>query len=331
MERTLNTQLSPKDLALVIGVSESSLKRWVDEERLFASRTAGGHRRIALHEAIRFIRENNQSLSRPELLGLSDLSTSPMSAVQGGTGEVALLKALEAGQPAVARGLIIAHYLANRSVASVFDGPITHAMHRIGELWRHSESGIFIEHRATEIVMDAIHQIRQTLPPVPPNALCAIGSAAAGDPYTMPSLMASTTLLECGFQETNLGANLPVESLIAAAREKSPKLVWLAVSYVADRSVFIEGLQRLADALATMGSALVIGGRGVAGLILPVLPSTHVVGSMSELASFAKGLKADPRASHPRVSLAPAPGPQHDHDGHAPNLLRPPGRARPKH
>jgi MerR family transcriptional regulator, light-induced transcriptional regulator len=48
--------LSPKALAAAIGVSESSLKRWADEGRLAAERTAGGHRRIAVAEAVRFVR-----------------------------------------------------------------------------------------------------------------------------------------------------------------------------------------------------------------------------------------------------------------------------------
>jgi len=38
-------QLSPRELAEALGVSESSLKRWVDAGKIAASRTEGGHRR----------------------------------------------------------------------------------------------------------------------------------------------------------------------------------------------------------------------------------------------------------------------------------------------
>ena len=54
--------LSPKELAQAIGVSESSLKRWADEGLLRATRTAGGHRRIPLAEAIRFLRDTQATL-----------------------------------------------------------------------------------------------------------------------------------------------------------------------------------------------------------------------------------------------------------------------------
>src|SRR5690242_3719305 len=60
--------LSPRDLADALGVSESSLKRWVDAGKLAAFRTEGGHRRIAVSEALRFIRETGAPVARPELL-----------------------------------------------------------------------------------------------------------------------------------------------------------------------------------------------------------------------------------------------------------------------
>jgi len=58
--------LSPRELADALGVSESSLKRWVDAGKITAARTEGGHRRIALQEAVRFIRETGAPLARPE-------------------------------------------------------------------------------------------------------------------------------------------------------------------------------------------------------------------------------------------------------------------------
>ncbi|MDX1683088.1 MAG: excisionase family DNA-binding protein, partial [Phycisphaeraceae bacterium] len=66
--------LSPKEMALTIGVSESSVKRWVDEGQIEATRTSGGHRRISVPEAVRFVREEDYPLLRPDLLGLADLS-----------------------------------------------------------------------------------------------------------------------------------------------------------------------------------------------------------------------------------------------------------------
>ena len=62
--------VTPKQVAQAIDVSESSLKRWADEGLLLVSKTAGGHRRISITAAIRFIRERQLELVRPDILGL---------------------------------------------------------------------------------------------------------------------------------------------------------------------------------------------------------------------------------------------------------------------
>ncbi len=302
----MTRQLSPKDLATVIGVSESSLKRWVDEGRLTAARTAGGHRRIALHEAIRFIRDTNQVLVHPELLGLSDLTSGPLSDVTSGAGDAALHRALEAGNAEQSRGLILAQYLASRSIASVCDGPISHAMNRIGELWRHSDSGIAIEHRATQIIIDALHQVRATMPPVADGAPAAIGSAGPNDLHSMPTLMAATVLLESGYRDTNLGSYMPVDSLVGAARDARATLVWFSVAMAEDAASTVALIKKLADGVAPLGATLVLGGRGVYSANLPPLPGTHVVGSMSELAAVARAVRAS-RAGRAAV-VQPPPG-----------------------
>src|SRR5437764_13756024 len=85
--------LTPKELAQAIGVSESSLRRWVDAGDIRVARTAGGHRRIELAEAIRFIRHLGIPVVRPEVLGLApEAARTP-----GATDDQTLFEALVAG------------------------------------------------------------------------------------------------------------------------------------------------------------------------------------------------------------------------------------------
>lgn len=185
--------LSPKDLALAIGVSESSLKRWADNGRVRASRTAGGHRRIAISEAIRFIRETKSPLVRPDILGLPDIDAIRPD-LDGGRDPAELLyHYLSEGRPHEARGLLMSLYLSGESVASLADGPIRIAMDRIGALWQHDERGIFFEHRATDICTEAVFQLHSALQP-PPGGPVAVGGAPTGDRYIVPSLAAATVL-----------------------------------------------------------------------------------------------------------------------------------------
>lgn len=299
--------LSPKDLALAIGVSESSLKRWVDDGRLSASRTSGGHRRIPLHEAVRFIRESAQAVVRPGLLGIPELSADVARLVASGKGEARLVSVLEAGQAEQARGIVLAHYLCTSSVASVCDGPIAHAMHRIGELWRHNgQQGIAIEHRATTTCVEALHNIRMLLPPIegrrPGPVPVAVGGAVETDPYQLPTLMAATCLRELGWRDVNLGATSPTGALLQAARSNNASLVWMSASAHDTGLDLMAEVTRLAEGVADLGATLVLGGRAVMGLSLPPLPSTHVVHSMTELTSVARSLM------HRESGANPAPG-----------------------
>jgi len=76
--------ISPKQVALALGVSEASLKRWCDKGLIPAIRTAGGHRRLPINGVIHFIRQTGQHLVRPEVLG-SDFAGRVFWTV-GGTG-----------------------------------------------------------------------------------------------------------------------------------------------------------------------------------------------------------------------------------------------------
>ncbi|MBA2671367.1 MAG: DNA-binding protein [Gemmatimonadetes bacterium] len=283
--------VSPKLLATAIGVSESSLKRWTDEGRLEAERTAGGHRRIAVGEAVRFVRNAGLRVIRPELLGLARASGTSHAQDDRETATERLLAALESDGAAEARSLIVSLYMEGASPGWICDVPIRQALERIGELWEHGAGGIFLEHRATETCLQALGELRLILPAPPGDAPVALGGGSEGEVYVLPSLMAATVVAEAGFEVRNLGADTPTVALLEAIRHYEPQLVWISYS-VPPRNPreAVTGLARLADALN--GGSLVVGGRGSDGLPLPWSPAVHRIETMSELAAFARGLSA---------------------------------------
>ena len=68
----MQKHLSPRQFAEAIGVSESSVRRWADDGRIQMTRTAGGHRKIARSDALRFIRTTSAQVVRPDLLQFSE-------------------------------------------------------------------------------------------------------------------------------------------------------------------------------------------------------------------------------------------------------------------
>jgi MerR family transcriptional regulator, light-induced transcriptional regulator len=276
--------LSPKDLATAIGVSESSLKRWVDSGRLAVQRTAGGHRRIPLQEAVRFVRSEGYRVQDPSCFGVlctrGDEGTPDLDQV--------FYDALIAGEVERCRALITTAYLAGQSVSALCDGPLRGAMHRMGELWKHGDGGIAAEHHATTICIQLIEQLRQFLPEPRRDAPVAVGGGPAEDPYLVPNLMASVVLTECGYRAVNLGAHTPNKVILAAVAKHGPVLVWRSLASVADVEAAALEVRDLAAHLGEV--PLVTGGRYAAAVAQAVGGGLHVVGSMCELAAFARAL-----------------------------------------
>jgi methanogenic corrinoid protein MtbC1 len=281
--------VTPKDLALAIGASESSVRRWVDSGHVRLSRTVGGHRRITVAEAVRFIRETRSPVLRPELLGLAEHIGSAPGDPR--TQEAAIANALETGDAPVFRALCLGFYVAGRTLADLFDGPIRAAMGPLGERWRDDEAAILAEHRATELCAQAVAQLRALMPLPADDAPLAIGGAVEDDAHALASLLAAAVLAEAGYRDVNFGGSTPLKLLSRAAADQRPKLVWLAINAPLDGRR-AHGVEALSKQLHAHGAALVAGGRHARAL--PSYANLHVVRSMSELSAFARGFHGAP-------------------------------------
>lgn len=282
--------LSPKELAAALGVSESSVKRWADEGRIVVGRTVGGHRRIGRKEAIRFVRRNAVGVARPDLLGFPEVAEVPAEETGVESAEEALMDALMEGHTSRALGLVHGAYLAGRPLAWIFDSPMAKAMHRIGELWEHRPDGIFLEHRATQICIQAIMRLRLSLPEHPETKWSAVGAACKDDPFLLPTMMAATIVHEAGINAVDLGPETPLSALEIATQRLDTRLVWLSVSVESAARKIIDELPALAERLANRNIALIVGGRGSDVLAKVGQPNLTFGAKMADLQSFASRL-----------------------------------------
>ncbi len=279
--------LSPGELARAVGVSESSVKCWVDAGRVPARLTTGGHRRIELMPALRFVRESGCELADPGILGLptgsgaddpTDLGDRIFNLLSNGDGE------------ALARTLLALLTARAIDVAALFDGPVCSAMARIGELWDGGHQGIYVEHRATQLLLWVLDRIDALYSPSSDDVI-AVGGSIAGDPSLLPTRMAATVLASEGIYPVNLGADTPAAVFLDAADQVGAQVVWLSVSFVEDVRAQGETLGRLADGLARRGLACIAGGREVERLA-PFAGELVIGRSMSDLGRFARDFKA---------------------------------------
>lgn len=264
----------------------STLKRWIDQGLLAAERTPGGHRRIELVEALRFVRSAGLTVVKPWALGQSAVDTDLSAEKSAAHSQLQSL--LIQGNPDRIRDHLLGLYAAGQPMAAIGDLVLQPAFAEVGALWRHGEGGIATEHRATESVLRGLAEIGAVIKSAP-RSLRAVGGALSLDPYRIPTTLVGLVLAESGFQSHNLGPETPTRVLLADARKFSARLVWASVSVAHD--INVRSLTKLARDLEPLGAILVVGGRAAP----PRIPGATVLPDFTSLATFVRGLLASRR------------------------------------
>jgi MerR family transcriptional regulator, light-induced transcriptional regulator len=286
----LSDLLSPKQVARAIGVSESSLKRWVDQGLIRASRTAGGHRKLPLEDVLRFVREREHQVVDPDLLKLPSVSPRSESGLTEGSDR--LMKALLAGNEELARQIVFDLYLARHRVCDICDHVIAVAFREIGCQWSCQQIDAYEERRGCEISLRLLYELRRVVPHCDSKWL-AVGGTISGDHYTIPDTMAELVLRDAGWKTSSLGKNLPIASLVRGLSETPARLFWLSVSHVEDESTFLNDMQQIVTVAKRRKVSVVIGGQALSDSLRTRLRDVTMCDSMSQLDVVARKMRGD--------------------------------------
>lgn len=314
--------LKTQQVARSLGVSVSTIKRWVDVGALGATRTVGRHRLIPLSEAVQFARK--RGLPHEGLAALS-------GAVEGGSGAIDdplrddLLDSLRRGEARRAKVLIRSVFAAGNDAAAVADLLIRPVMERIGHGWMVGAVDVYEEHQATQIVASALAEQVQRLSRGDRGAgPLALGAAPEGDPYTLSLQLGELVLRGAGWDVRNLGPNLPLSSLGAAVRDLRPGLVFLSVNYLADPERFCDEYLAFYENAAAHGVAVMLGGRALGPGIRARVVAAGFGERMAHLAEFARRLApaSAPPAAADAAPLPKQPGSMDPWNGELPSSRR---------
>ncbi|TVS18760.1 MAG: helix-turn-helix domain-containing protein [Planctomycetaceae bacterium] len=293
----MKSQVSPKQLARALQVSESSVKRWCDQGVIPTVRTAGGHRRIAISTVIDFLQKNDHRLVQPEILGLPVTTGSTERMLQ--RAQPTFREALLCGDEQQARAVVLDLFLADHELSAILDDVVARSLHEIGELWGCGDVDVYQERRACEISLRVLHEMRQVLPRKEPPVGLAIGGTPGSDLYHVPNTMVDLVLRQVGWDTHNLGVGLPFDTLRQAIADHRPRLFWLSVSHVDDSDQFISDYESL-FASAPPETAFVVGGRALGESLRRHLHYASFCDNLRHLESFARSLATAP----PQVSGA---------------------------
>jgi len=293
--------ISTMQAAHALGVSISTVKRWVDDGVLPANRTGGGHRKLLRAEVLALARQGalpNRDLTG---LGIASFGDQPLNfeKISG-----ALFTAVHKGDGIEVSALIRRAYHSGAAIETLADQVIAPVMGRLGHDWETGRIDVWHEHRATQICAAALYDLKDELEArAERRRPVAIGGAPERDPYLLATLLAQLSLLDAGWAPVNLGPNTPLESLTEAMRELRPRLIWLSVSYLENSAEFLRSYRELYQAAERVGVAVAVGGQALVGPIRSAMPYTTYGDGLNHLAAFARTLH--PRPKPPRRGRPP--------------------------
>lgn len=279
--------LSPKQVAAAIGASESSLKRWCDQGLLTTVKTAGGHRRIPVQEALRFVREQNHEVVEPRILGMP--ATDNRKALRIDNCAERMAAGLLANNEQACQAIVFDLFLDGQPVSRIFDEVIAVAFRTIGQKWECHEADIYQERCSCQIALGVLHELRSKQPP-PNSGLVALGATIEGDQYSLPVMMSEIVLRSVGWAAQLLGSSIPFDSMAKAIQEFKPEMFWLSVSFIPDEPAFIAGFNRLFETASKTNTAMVVGGRALTPEIRTRIRYSAFCDTMRHLEEFARTL-----------------------------------------
>lgn len=280
-------------VAKALGVSVSTVKRWVDEGVLPAHKTAGGHRKLLVADVLQLARRGDL----PHV-DLSQLSSQRRSQKVLNVPQLAdkFYRALIAGDAESTRAVLHGEYRRGLSIDKLADQIIAPAMQRIGRDWELSRIDVMEEHRASQLCTSALHVLKGVLEArAGKQRPVAVGGAPEHDETVLPTLLAQMVLLDAGWDAVNLGPRTPFKSFQKAIKDLRPRLLWLTVSHLTDDAGFIAGYRELYRQAEKAGVAVAIGGRAITEQIRSQIVYSTCGDAMAHLAAFAQTLHPRPR------------------------------------
>lgn len=287
-----SSYVSTAQVSLALGVSVTTVKRWVDDGVLPAHRTAGGHRKLLLDDVYRLIREEN--------FPQADLSRLlPKSVISDPTNysklKIQLCEAIDHFDVDRVSSIINGAYRSGVSIHQLADHVIGPTMHQVGTNWSTGKIDVMQEHRITQMIVSGIYNLDTSIrAQAEKDRPIAVGGAPEHDSYILSALLGKLTLIDCGWDAVNLGPHTPFSAFRTAIEELSPQLVWISVSYVVNPIQFVQEYRAFFQFAQSRDIAVALGGQALTDTIRAQLPYTTFGDGMTQLASFAKTLHRRP-------------------------------------
>lgn len=287
--------ISTREVAAMLSVTETTVKRWTDSKRLKCIKTLGGHRKYVLKDIEDFAGKNNIPIS-----GV----TAPLSKEQfkkagyalfsknmDGVIEVVLEEALQGDRDGLFELFI---YLTKNRVrfVNLIDEIIQPALEKIGFMWEKNQLSVGDEHLASDTIKTALSRLFVHLPRQKKKNIKVVCACSEGEYHDIGIQALAYELELSGYTMHYLGANTPFRSINTIIKKEKPLYVFLSTTSptVSDAEIF-RNIKRIEQICKENDSKLILGGIYYQKFDKKSIGCDSVAASLKEAKSFIKNSK----------------------------------------
>ena len=255
-----------KDVATMLRVDKSTVKRWTDEGKLKCFRTPGGHRKFRAEDLSQFMAEYNYAVSPidffPRFASDESIFRGMIAHKEFNVLDSVCFSAAIKGSKDELIKLFSEAYRNGMTLPVILDEIFRPTIKKISDLHRSGKLQAAERQLALTTLANSVVLLSDVITRPAPNGLRVICAMVENDIDDL-ELKALIILLESqGYEVLNLGAGCPADSVAQLVQIKLPHFVFLLASVPQKEEVVVPKLQKIYAALSTYGGRLIIGGAG---------------------------------------------------------------------
>lgn len=215
--------MTTKNVAKVLGVSESSVKRWIDDGLLKAEKTPGGHRRVSVSDLDQFIQTTGKKVKDKSRIGVPDsISLETFSDIFKH-----FSLSLRNGDVLLMRAIIRKMMLEGNTIDVVIDRLVFPAFKELRSKCAHPSEECLVLHRATDMIRHILDLQNQE---VEADSVSKIVLADLGyDIDGLPTFLAEASVRGL-CSPVQLGTSVPEEVVVGSLDRMAVHAVFLSAS-----------------------------------------------------------------------------------------------------
>ena len=285
--------LNSKEVASIMGVNVSTIKRWTDSGKLDCYQTVGGHRKFLLSHLKNFLKEKiNQKLkvniiqylNKGEKELVQRIDRIDYKYLRDYLFQLSLQQSVDSIHDVINSLLI-----KGEPQYRIYDELILNVLNRIGDLWSNNKLSIADEHTMTETIRNVMYRIHSEISKdnvkIPKKVICM---TLTNDEHEIPLVMIQSILDEINIPSTNLGPNIPVPEIESKIQVVNPTHLIISSNYVLDTDTFNSEISRLIQFCHKKDIEILIGGSGNHLLIEENRFTTIELKNMADLFNYFK-------------------------------------------